>query len=378
MVWLLERETHARITAILASNRTNPSALESYKPVALDVARVVGSDMHISVKGVLVDEIDTWLQRQGVEQTSYYEIINAVNAAEGSPLIKGTKFIVDSGGGSASAGWLAAMDAIGNAKKPTQAIVGDMAASAAYGLISQVGKVTATSRMTRFGSIGVAIDTSFYPNDISITSTNAPKKRPDISTPEGRAVVVEGLDDMHEIFAEKIAKGRKTTVANVNATYGQGGMFLAEKALAAGMIDEIRAASPLPATKNKANTNTKGTKMNIDQLRLEHPALYAEVLSLGKAEEKDRCLAHITAAEHSGKHDVAKKAVADGQPFTQALMVEHMFAAIGKKGTTQAIAEDKEASAADDAAKLKDETTPAKDLGDIVADAICGAEKVKA
>ena len=65
---------------------------------------------------------------------------------------------------------------------------------------------------------------------MQIASSAAPNKRPDVSTPAGQAVVRAELDDLHALFAERIAKGRshatgKTyTVAQINSDFGAGGM----------------------------------------------------------------------------------------------------------------------------------------------------------
>jgi ClpP class serine protease len=94
-----------------------------------------------------------------------------------------------------------------------------------------------------FGSIGIAASFLVDESIVEIASTEAPKKRPDVSTAEGKAIVREELDAIHEVFVEAIARGRSTTTTNVNRNFGRGAIVLARDAKRAGMIDSIAAGA---------------------------------------------------------------------------------------------------------------------------------------
>jgi ClpP class serine protease len=80
-----------------------------------------------------------------------------------------------------------------------------------------------------------------------IVSSKSPYKRPDVATDEGRAVVLETVDALAEVFIGRMAAFRSTTVENVEQNFGQGKTLIASRAVAAGMADEIGSFEPLVA-----------------------------------------------------------------------------------------------------------------------------------
>lgn len=136
---------------------------------------------------------------------------------------------------------------VAQSDKPVFAHVEGTGASAAYWIASQAREIS-TDPTARVGSIGVAMSTAVQEGpDISgrrqfdIVSTNAPNKRPDLSTDEGRATVRETLDAIEEIFIADVARGRGVTEATVKRDYGAGGTKTGKQAKAAGMIDRVEA-----------------------------------------------------------------------------------------------------------------------------------------
>jgi ClpP class serine protease len=213
-----------------------------------------------------------------------------------------------------------AMDSIRNAKKPVRSVVTNTAASAAFGLASQAsGGLYAESRAAMFGSVGVAATMFIYPEEVEITSTEAPNKRPDVTTEEGKAVVREELDALHDLFVEGIAAGRKTTPEKVNKNFGRGSTLLADAALKNGMIDGIL------TTKQE---NKKA--MDINELKAQHSELYSAVKNAGVAEERDRVTAHLTMGTASGDMDTAVVAITEGTGMTLTLQAKYMTAGRNK------------------------------------------------
>lgn len=178
--------------------------------------------------------------------TRYSDIQDNVKEADSDPEVDSIILDINSPGGYVD-GVSETAEVIRNAKKPTIARVGYVAASGAYWLACACNKIEATTKVAIFGSIGVVV--SYYDwskylenngiKEIVITSTDAPKKRLDPATEEGRNDLLEILDKTHTIFAEAVAIGRKTTIEKVNSDFGKGGVLIASDALKVGMIDKI-------------------------------------------------------------------------------------------------------------------------------------------
>lgn len=293
----------------------------------------VGSTAQINVVGVLTKE-PSWLLRYfGGGNTTYSEIISAINEAERDPAIKEVVFNIDSPGGNTS-GLTDAMDAIAGMTLPTRAEISGTAASAAYGLASQAGTITALNRGAMFGSIGVLSSRFVDGTVIDITSSNAPEKSPDVTTDEGKAMVRKTLDQIEAVFIEDIARGRGTTTDKVKSDFGRGGVFLAHDAKTHGMIDDVKDRTQQPG----ATTTTQEAKsMNLQELKAQHPDTYAAAVAEGVAQEKDRVSAHLTMGEASGDLKTAIEAVEKGDALTASYQAKYMAAGMknGQIGARQ-------------------------------------------
>ncbi len=131
--------------------------------------------------------------------------------------------------------------------KPVSAHIEGTGASAAYWIASQASDIS-IEPTARAGSIGVAMSTSYQEKpdssgrrSIEIVSSGAPNKRPDLSTDEGRAALVEILDAIEEIFIADVARGRGVTPATVKAEFGAGGTRTGKQAKTVGMVDRVEA-----------------------------------------------------------------------------------------------------------------------------------------
>lgn len=130
--------------------------------------------------------------------------------------------------------------------KPVSVHVTGMCCSAAYWIGSAAAGGMSMDPTGIVGSIGVMISTSYQVDtdqagrrDLDITSTNAPNKRPDLSTDEGQGQVRQMLDAIEGIFIASVARGRGVTEAKVRSDFGQGGTLAGDAARAAGMVDRI-------------------------------------------------------------------------------------------------------------------------------------------
>jgi ClpP class serine protease len=207
---------------------------------------IAGETADISIKGVLTAEPNFMAMIFGGGNTTYSDIIAAIASAEQNDSIKNIVLSVDSPGGQI-AGLFNAVNAIASAEKPVKAVVSNQAASAAFALIAQADEIVAANEATSVGSVGIRVDMEVDDDVVVITSSEAPKKAPDVKTESGVAVVREQLDAFHDIFASSIAKGRGITTEKVNSDFGRGAMVLAGEAVKRGMIDSISGSIPQAA-----------------------------------------------------------------------------------------------------------------------------------
>lgn len=138
-----------------------------------------------------------------------------------------------------------AAEAIRAAQKPVTAFVTGLAASAGYWLASQSREIV-TDRAGMLGNIGVVASMSRQEavgqdgrRTYEIVSSNAPNKRPDPATEEGRAALQEHVDAIERVFMADVARGRNVSLATVRAEFGRGATIAAARAVELGMADRI-------------------------------------------------------------------------------------------------------------------------------------------
>lgn len=345
-MWLLEAGTMARIEQAYSAGVTpntdqEVKHAEAYAAANADGPRILskaGNNAQVSVRGVLTQAPSFMAMLFGGGNTTYPEIIASIASAEADPEIETITLDVDSPGGQ-WAGVFDAVAALQNAAKPIKARVSGMSASAAYLLTSQADEVSASNPGVLVGSIGVVQGFRVDPEVVEITSTNAPNKRPDVTTAKGVEAVREELDPMHELFVESIASARGVTVEKVNAEFGKGGVVLAGEAQKRGMIDSVVGAPALRVVEPAATTATaerggeepEKTSMDLATLKAQHPELFAQVVQMGVDKERDRVIGHLTMGEGSGAMPTAVKAVKEGAEMTNTLQAEYLTAGMNRR-----------------------------------------------
>lgn len=310
--WAIEESFFAEIKAAAELRSENPEAFSFLMPEQVEeneLLSIIEEEAHITISGPLVNK-ESWITRY-FGGTSYPLIIDAIDKAEENDQVKKIIFNIDSPGGSVAGVDNAAL-AIKNTKKPTEARIGNMAASAAYWLATQANKVNATSLTARFGSIGVIVayydwtqyDKKMGIKHIVITSSGAPDKFVDGATRDGAKKIRAELDDIEYVFVKRVAEGRGVTTAKVLKDFGQGGVLIAEKAFNVGMIDKINTKDTFSVESDDdtdseveisksvdksqkpavAGVNKMEEEMvNLKDLMAEDPAIAAEVAELEKA-----------------------------------------------------------------------------------------------
>jgi ClpP class serine protease len=237
--WLVTASALAEIRALQRTYARAPELRAAASTGGLPrIASVTGSTMTIAIEGVLTKHRDPLLAMFGGGNTTYSDVIAAVASAQRDPAVSAIVLDVASPGGSIE-GLFDCLSALETSAKPVTLARCSMACSAAYALAATARKIEAANVAASFGSIGVAMTLYVDPDVVHIASSDAPDKRPDVTTSEGKASIRRHLDDVHELFVDAVARGRRTTAARVNADFGRGGVVLARAAKSKGMIDAV-------------------------------------------------------------------------------------------------------------------------------------------
>ena len=132
--------------------------------------------------------------------------------------------------------------------KPMVAVANPVAASAAYYLASQADEIVATpSSIT--GSIGAIVthmdeSKALEREGLTVTEIKYGRRKAEESPwkplgDEARAGIQARVDYYGELMVSDIAKGRRVSAATVKAQYGEGAVFTAKDAQAAGLVDRV-------------------------------------------------------------------------------------------------------------------------------------------
>ncbi len=249
----------------------------------------------IPIQGMLVNKVDICSAFFGETVTTYRFIREAVAQADADPSVEKIRLDINSGGGVVS-GVDVTFQAILNAKKPTIAVVSDMAASAAFWLASAADEIVSISRTGFFGSIGVAVeminrdkmDNERGIKRVILTNTSSKDKRPDMLTEDGQQIMIDELNAIYDVFVESILIKRSAKLSRDTIDALGGRVIIASEALEIGLIDKIMKPSEvesfltsdfsinksIPAT--GGNKITKDTKMTLTEFLESNPEAKAE------------------------------------------------------------------------------------------------------
>ena len=324
-----------------------------------NILSVTGSTAEIVIAGGLVKSLTFWAWLMGA--TSYSEIISAAEVLAADDEITDVILTIDSGGG-AVAGMIACTDALRKLResgKLKASYTDGVCGSAAYALACQAPQIIAKTTGDIIGSIGVMAYQVRYKDEesVAIRGENSKDKNADAFTELGYQVQKAQIDDLEELYLSTCAEGRGVDVGVVKATYGNGKIMSAQRALDCGMIDAIASQNGTVggqsagiSAENKPNltaqdseqklTAKSGDIMNKAELQAKHPELYAEIkaegVTAGKAEgieagkkaEQERVSVFAEMGEAYGAQELAMACIKDG--------TDHSATVTAKFGAAQA------------------------------------------
>ena len=246
--WAITVDALETIFAVLFRENADPEAIAAEIGIELDNTRTVtvrNNVATIPIMGTIIPRADEFDKVSGL--LSMEEIAQDFKEAVENDEIGAIILAFDSPGGTAAGtAELAQLIFEARGTKPIIAQVTDMAASAAFWVASAADEVVNTTTGV-LGSVGVIasfLDTSEAMaqrgiHRIDIVSSRAPKKRADITTEEGRAIVQEELDVLEAAFVDALALYRGVTEKTVVKQFGQGGVVIGREAVKAGLADRI-------------------------------------------------------------------------------------------------------------------------------------------
>jgi ClpP class serine protease len=321
----------------------------------------------ITVEGILTKQPDPLIKFFYGSNTAYDSINAQIGAAEANSKVTAIRFDIDSPGGNVD-GLFDTLAAISASTKP-KSVYARNALSAAYGIAAAAGgPITASGPGASFGSVGTAVSVAVSDSVVTLTSSNAPEKRPDPRTEEGKASIIRHLDAIDSLFVDAIAGGRGVSSQDVRNTFGRGASLLAGDAEQRGMIDGIAGAG-LRVVDNGTQATAKGGSeagMDLEQLKAEHPAVYKAAVESGVQQERDRVTAHIQLGE-TGDMKVALEAVKDGSEITQTTYAAHMAAAINRRDVEARHDDNGDVDGATNGAKTEHKNTEDEFQGQVLA-----------
>ena len=267
--WAITEDALQGMLDIAAQHRTlPPDERERYlKAVAATLGRPLDNTHTVTVRdgvatipvdGPLFRHADMFTQVSGA--TSIDTLATDLRAALDDPTIRAVVLAINSPGGEVD-GTAEFADQVYAARgaKPIAAYISNDGCSGAYWIASACREVVVAPTAI-VGSIGV-ITAMRHPADggarkIEFASRHAPDKRLDPSTTAGRAQIQAMIDATEDVFVTAVARNRGVEKETVLSDFGQGGVFIGQAAVDAGLADRVGSYEDVVAALTKTTTGT--------------------------------------------------------------------------------------------------------------------------
>ncbi|HET9235908.1 MAG TPA: S49 family peptidase [Oligoflexus sp.] len=325
--WAMTEEALRSLLAVV-QNRKKEGALEKYAGEPIKRARKAhnrGGIGVIPVRDSLFMRANLMTEHCGA--TSYETLMRDFHSLLSDESIHAILFDIDSPGGEAG-GCSELADAIFSARgqKPILAYISDYGASAAYWIASACDRIYASDSAI-VGSIGTQIVafSGDMEGEIRIVASQSPNKNRDPGTPEGAEALQERADALAEIFIGKVAQYRGISRDSVLKNYGQGAVFVGEKARRQGLVDGISTLEKVMETLGE-KTVTSSEEITAAYIAEKHPEIAQHFKEIGAAsvlEKVDAEQKRVASIRESAKglvsEEFCKGLVEGGLPAHEAM-----------------------------------------------------------
>ncbi|MDD2056315.1 S49 family peptidase [Pseudomonas putida] len=243
--WLMLPDALDNLLAI-SDRMGDPMALATKRGERLEETRSVSLRNGVAVVpviGPIFRYANLFTEISGA--TSTQVLATDIQRALDDPKVKAIVLNIDSPGGVASGiNELAEMIFAGRSRKRIVAYIGGTGASAGYWIASAASEIV-IDEASLAGSIGVVVEAVVENESTSgrkryqIVSRNAPNKRLDLSTEEGRSKLGETIDALGDVFVSKVARNLGVDAEQVPEMGDHGGLRVGADAVKHGLAHRV-------------------------------------------------------------------------------------------------------------------------------------------
>jgi signal peptide peptidase SppA len=312
--WALSPDHYsALVTALEQSTAASPQAVLQGRSDATRASRMAIVTLH----GFILERGDIFAELFGLP--SHHGFAAMMRSAADDESVR--EIIVDlSSPGGIVSGVDTSVEAMLYAvsKKPVTVAVSGVACSAAYWIASQANRIVAAPTAL-VGNIGIIAEH----HDISEAEQKAGVKTTILTTGKFKSLMnpseplseeakdrfMVEMQEAYSVFISTVAAGRGISVDEAHERWGDGAFYTGQRALESGLVDEIGTLQSVMDGMTKPLATRKGRRasMDMEQLKAEHPELYAQIIAQGKAEGKTE--AQTQAAANQSGSDLEKEVV---------------------------------------------------------------------
>jgi ClpP class serine protease len=262
---LLERERELDPTSV--------AAVQGDRLDGTRYTRVRGETAILPIEGPIFRYANLMTMLSGA--TSVEVLAKDLQVALDSPDIGSILLHVDSPGGQVNGvAEFADMLYAARGKKPIMAYISHEGCSAAYWIASAADRIE-VAQTAMVGCIGAVLAIPDPKQDdsgrVEFVSANAPNKRPDPGTRQGRAEIEGIVDTLGDQFVQAVARNRGVSVDTVLADFGQGGILIGQAAVDAGLADGVGSFEAMLAELQPADDPAESSRAS-DGARIAKPA----------------------------------------------------------------------------------------------------------
>lgn len=243
--WLMLPDALDNLLAI-SDRMGDPMALATKRGERLEETRSVSLRNGVAVVpviGPIFRYANLFTEISGA--TSTQVLATDIQRALDDPKVKAIVLNIDSPGGVASGiNELAEMIFAGRSRKRIVAYIGGTGASAGYWVASAASEIV-IDEASLAGSIGVVVEAVVENESASgrkryqIVSRNAPNKRLDLATEEGRSKLGETIDALGDVFVAKVARNLGVDAEKVPEMGDHGGLRVGADAVKSGLAHRV-------------------------------------------------------------------------------------------------------------------------------------------